>query len=364
MYTLTRIFSCDMTIIDQDTIKELKEYDNHIHVYSLDNPDAGLRGFIAIHRKNKTIPSFGATRLWRYENPLDGLSDALRLSRMMSYKAALAGLPCGGAKSVILAPERLSDKKRRELLLAYVAEVNKLRGEFITGSDVGVSEDDLKLMKNASEFFVGVKGDATENTAIGIHAAIKTCLEFIGDSGDLSDKTIAIQGLGKIGKALLGLVYNEAKQIFAADINQTVIENVRQKYPRISIVAPSELHKQSVDIFSPCALSHSLTAEVVAELKCRIIAGGANSQLENESVGDKLFQLGILYAPDYVVNAGGLISVYDEYEHPDVYGQAWVHKKVLAIKNTLRRIIYEGKERGIPTNRIANETAEKIFNGY
>jgi len=352
------------TLIDPATIRRQNEFDDHIRVYSIDNPDIGLKGFIAIHRKNKNVPSFGATRLWHYKDPLDALSDALRLSRLMSYKAALAGLPCGGAKGVIIAPEQLSNAKRKELLIEYANEVKKLNGEFITGTDVGISEDDLMLMKNAGNFFVGINGNTAKHTAIGIRVAIKTCVESIDGTDDLSDKTIAIQGLGKVSQALLDLIYPEVKQIFATDINQDTIEHIKQAYPRISIVAPLEIHKQNVDIFAPCALSHSLTNESVSELKCSIIAGGANNQLENELVGDKLFKMGILYAPDYVVNAGGLISVYDEYEHPGAYDQEKIIKKVNGIKDVLQNILSKSREKGLPTNRIANEMAEKIFNEY
>lgn len=343
-------------------VKKLAEYDNHHKVIFLNNPGAGLKGFIAIHRKNKNVPSFGATRLWHYQDSLEGLADALRLSRLMSYKAALAGLPCGGGKGVILAPAQLSHEDRKKILLAYAEEVNKLNGEFITGTDVGVSEDDLALMKSASEFFVGMNGDVTEHTALGIYAGMEACLEFLDNTSDCAGKTFAIQGLGKVGEALLELVYAKAEKIYASDINTTIMKRIRERFPRISIVAPSEIHKESVDIFSPCALNHALNTKTVAELKCRIIVGGANNQLENKSIGDMLFDRGILYAPDYVVNAGGLISVYDEYEHPGKYDRARVEKKVLAIKDTLRRILSESASRRVPTNHIANEMAEKFFN--
>lgn len=353
-----------MNTIKPESIKQLKEFDNHRRVYYLDNQARGLKGFIAIHRKNKNSPSFGATRLWQYQDPSDALSDALRLSRMMSYKSALADLPCGGAKGVIIAPQHLTGEKRRTLLLAYTEEVNKLGGEFITGADVGISDEDLKLLKSASKFFVGTNTNPTEYTAIGVHTAIKTCLEFIYGNNNLSTITIALQGLGKIGQALLRLIYKEVKQIFAADVNPAVVKNLQKIYPCISIVAPSEIYKQNVDVFSPCALSHSLTVKSVDELKCRIVAGGANNQLENDSIGDKLFARGILYAPDYVINAGGLISVYDEYEHGGISDVARVLKKISAINDTLRHILSESKKRKIATNRIANEIAEAKFNSF
>lgn len=340
-------------------IEKLEEYDDHHKVVFLNNPETQLKGFIVIHRKNKQVPSFGATRLWRYQDSLDGLRDALRLSRLMSYKAVLAGLPCRGAKGVILLPERLKD--RAKLLLSYVEEVNSLDGDFITGTDVGLSPNDLELMKGASKFFVGVNGNVTEYTALGVYYGMETCLEFVTGGSDLARKTFAIQGLGKVGRALLSLLYPKAKKIYVADVDTRAMVKTKKKFPRVSVVKPSEIHKQEVDIFSPCALGYTLNAETIAELNCRMIVGGANNQLQNETVGDMIFKLGILYAPDYVVNAGGLISVYDEYENKKNDNER-VRTKVLGIQKRLRGILKRSRKENMAPNRIANEIADEKFN--
>jgi len=344
-------------------IENLEEYDNHHKVVFLNNAESGLKGYIAIHRKNKKAPSFGATRLWHYEDSLDGLRDALRLSRLMSYKAALAGLPCGGAKGVILAPGDLKSQDRKRLLLSYAEEVDALNGKFITGTDAGLSRDDLKLMKGTSKFFVGLNGDAVDLTALGVLYSMETCLKF-AHAGDVAGKSFAIQGLGKIGEALLNLIYSQAGKIYVTDTNKSVVKKIKKKYTKVVVVRPTAIHKQKVDIFSPCALSHSINSKTIGQLGCNMVVGGANNQLQDDSIGDVLFKLGILYAPDYLANAGGLTSVYDEFEHPGKYSRSRVEKKILAIKNRLRRVLKKSSSKKVSTNRVANEIAEKVFNSY
>lgn len=343
-------------------IRELDEYDDHRKVVFLTNNESELEGFIAVHRKNESSPSFGATRLWHYASSLDGLRDALRLSRIMSYKAALAGIPYGGAKGVIVAPERLTSMNRRALLLSYTKEVNALHGDFITGTDVGISQEDLKLMRSASPFFVGSNSDVAKYVALGICFCIETCFSFL-DGSDLAGKRFAIQGLGKVGAALLGLVYPEADMIYASDADNSVAEEIRNRFPKVLVVEPSEIHKQRVDVFAPCALSGVLNSRNIVELQCRLIAGGANSQLQNETIGDSLYQLDILYAPDYVVNVGGLIAVHDEYEHKIIHHQR-IYDRLFAIKQRLQGILERSKKEGRPAHRIANEMAEGVLSNY
>ncbi len=347
-----------MSIIHGLEIEKFEEYDNHHKVVSLNNPNAGLKGCIAIHRKNKDAPSFGATRIWEYEDSLEGLRDALRLSRLMSYKAALAGLPCGGAKGVIFMPKELRDRKN--LLLSYAKEVNLLNGDFITGTDVGLSQDDLKLMKTVSNFFVGMNGDAAQSTALGIYYGIEASLEFLTTQG----KIFAIQGLGKIGESLLSLLYLKADKIYVSDIDKSLCQKIKRKFPNIVVVKPSEIHKQEVDVFAPCALGAVINSKTVSELNCKIVAGGANGQLENEDTGTVLYKLGILYSPDYVINAGGLISVFDEYEGIVNKDNQALEKKIFKIKDRLLEIYKTSQEEKTPTNIVANKIAEKVFNSY
>lgn len=350
-----------MEDITQKEIEALEEFDNHKLIRPIKKSGSNLVGFIAIHRENPKMPSFGATRVWNYDSEVDALKDALRLSKLMSYKAALAGLPCGGAKGVIMKPGFFQSRKK--LLYSYAEEVNSLGGKFITGTDVGLQQKDLLLLREKSPYIVGLHVDATKFTGLGIFYSIEVALEEVFRSKSLSERTFAIQGLGKVGGELLSLIYTDAKKIFVSEIDKKLLAKMKKKFPKIEIVSGDHIYEQKVDVFCPCALSHSLNSESIDKLQCKAIIGGANNQLENETIGEKLFAKGILYAPDYVVNAGGLITVVDEFEH-EVYEESRVAERVLNIKNTLKNIFEESAKQNRPTNLIANEMAEKIFDTY
>jgi len=342
-----------------DKIEDFKEFDNHKFVTLLNNRKAGLEGFIAIHRKNKDVPSFGATRLWFYDSKEQALKDALRLSYLMSYKAALAGLPCGGAKAVILKPEKIKDKKA--LLEAYAEQLNFLGGQFITGTDVGLTQGDIEYMQQYTDSLVGFTGNPTVATGDGIEKALQACLQYKFNSPEYIDRTFAIQGLGKVGAELLSRLYGKAKTIYVADINEAVISVIQKTYPNITVVKAEDIHKQQVDVFCPCALSNALNSKTINELECQIVCGAANNQLENNDIGDLLHKLGVLYAPDYVVNAGGLIAVYFEHQGAS---NGTVQEKIDNIEETINNILKESAETNLPTHRIANKRAEAVFNTY
>lgn len=349
---------------NQNITNSSSEFDNHTFLSFLNDDKTGLRGFIAIHRQNNSAPSFGATRMWRYDSDKEAMDDALRLSRMMSYKSALAGLPYAGAKGVIMLNSRAFDSKERNRLLeAYAENVERLNGQFITGTDVGLTQRDLDVMNKKSEYIVGFNGDSTEFTALGVFYAIKTSLNKIFGDESVVGRSFAIQGLGKVGHCIVELLYKDAKKIIVSDIDEEKTRMIKKKYPKVKIVDSMQIHKQKVDVFCPCALSHALNSKTVADLSCKIIAGGANNQLENEKIGKLLHKLGILYAPDYVINAGGLISVTDEFEHSK-YSKKRVEKKVARIKNTLEKIFRLSEKYNKAPNIIADEMAEKIVNKY
>ena len=340
------------------------EFDNHIFISFLNDASSGLRGYIALHRKNGDIPLFGATRIWHYESDLEALDDALRLSKMMSYKSAMAGLKYGGAKGIIILDSKTGDKKNRNKVLEkYTEYVNQLNGQFITGTDVGLTQQDLRLMRKKSKNIVGFNGNAAEFTALGVYYSIQICLEKVFGVNDIRGRSFAIQGLGKIGKGILELIYKDAKEIYVSDIDPNKISAIKQEFPAVKIVNPKKIHKQRVDVFCPCALSHAVDSKTIADLSCKIIAGGANNQLENKEMGELLYKLGILYAPDYVINAGGLISVVDEYENK-IYNKKRVELRVRNIQNTLNRIFKLSKEQDKAPNVIADELAEKIINKF
>lgn len=339
-----------------DKISKLPEFDNHNSVIYINEPNSNLKGFIAIHRKKKNIPSFGATRFWHYSNEKNALKDALRLSKMMSYKSALAGLKYGGAKGVIMAPKNNYNKEK--ILTAYAEKIDELRGQFITGTDVGLTLDDIKLMRKKTQYLVGFNGDPTEFTVLGLYYSIQLALQKIFKQKSLKSRRFAIQGMGKIGSELLKLIYKDADKIFISDVDKSLVKSIKKEFPKVKVISPSEIHKQAVDVFSPCALSHSLNNKIIKNLKCKIIVGGANNQLANDNIGELLYKKGILYVPDYVVNAGGLISVTDEYENKK-YNKQRIIKKMKKIEKNLSIILNRSVKEKKSTNIIANEMARK-----
>lgn len=349
--------------MDSLSLEKLPEFDGHKMISFIYDMHSGLRGFIAIHRGNTEHPAFGATRLWQYTTETEALRDALRLSRMMSYKSALAGLPYGGGKGVIMMSKNQNTHKRTKLLNAYAGTINDLSGLFITGTDVGLTQRDVQQMKRKSNYFVGLEGDPTDFTGLGLLCGVRICLKEIFGKPSLTGKSIAIQGLGKIGTKLLDLVYPEAERIFVCDVDTQRVLIAKKRFPRIQQINNNEIHKAPVDIFAPCALSGSLNKTTVKEIQASIIAGGANNQLEKEEIGDLLYERGILYAPDYVLNAGGLMCVADEYEHPR-FSAKRVAKRVAGIQTTLINIFSRSKKLHQPPHRVANELAERIINHF
>jgi leucine dehydrogenase len=342
-------------------VQKHSDFDEHKSVYELNDKKTGLKAYVAIHRKNPAVPSFGATRFWHYASDAEALQDALRLSRIMSYKAALAGLPCGGAKGVIIAPVDIHN--RAGLLESYAEQINLLGGQFITGTDVGLTQEDIPIMKARSPHIIGLNNNSTECTARGIDISVKVCLQEVFETEKLVGKSVAIQGLGKIGSGLLRLLAQENVQVYISDLNKECLTAALNIMPSAIVTSPEKIYGTKVDIFSPNALGCIINKKTVKKFSCRIIAGGANDQLEDESMGAVLQERGILYAPDYVVNAGGLIAVFDEYQY-GASDQKRLFKRVEDIKERLQSIFAQAKEKHLPTNIIADRLAEKIFNGY
>lgn len=340
----------------------LKDFDDHRMVSFIHEPKSKLQGFIAIHRGNgNDIPAFGATRFVAYDNMFEGLKDALRLSRLMSYKAAMAGLKYGGAKGVILMPQSTFGKK--EILQAYCKKINFLNGHFITGADVGISGNEVKIMREQSKFIVGVKVDPVKYTTLGLLYGLQITFDEIFGNQNINGRSFAIQGVGKIGTGVLNLIYKQANKIFITDIDKNRLKNVVRLFPKTIVVSPQEIYSQKVDVFMPCALGNALSTKTISKIRAAIVLGGANNQLASSAVGELLFKLGILYAPDYVVNAGGLISVVDEYENKNVNSER-IEKRLCNIQVVLRSILKQSSTSNTPTNIIADRMAEKIFNNH
>lgn len=347
-----------MNINPQINISNYRDFDDHEAIVYLNDAESGLEGFIAIHRFGRNgSPAFGATRYWTFVSDSAALEDALRLSKLMTYKSALAGFDYGGGKGVIIA--RDGEKQKAEILSAYAKKLNTLSGKFITGTDVGLSLQDLESMARYTDFLVGFSCNPEMNTALGLMASMKAVNKRIFGSESLDDRTVAIQGLGKVGIEFINLLSPKTK-IIAADINPDAVNTAKKIRPDIEFVSSNEIHKAKCDIFMPCALSHALNEDSVVDIKAKIILGSANNQLKSPAVGDIMHRLGILYCPDYVVNAGGLISVIYEYENSS-YTQDDIRARVEKIGETLTSILDESEKTNRPPYEIANNRAKEII---
>lgn len=343
-------------LLDVAHLKQFNEYDGHDMVIVLTDPSVGLEAFVAIHSTSRGI-AHGGTRMQIYKNTAAALVDALELSKAMTYKSALANLPYGGAKGVIML--RSHDVDRDRILEAYAKRIEQLNGLFHTGTDVGLTEEDVKKMSKFTQYMLGVKPhegsdlSTSKAAALGTYYAIKTAAKHRYGTDDVKGKTIAIKGLGKLGGELGRLLYEDGTNLLVSDIDNSKIDAFIQQYPNVMVIDPEEIHSRKVEVFSPCALGHAVDDKTIDELNCDIICGGANNQLAHNGLGDQLAEKGILYAPDYVVNAGGLIFVSEELEK-DGFDASRVSERLEHIKDTLAMIFERSDQEGVPTNRIAD----------
>ncbi|BAZ31295.1 Glu/Leu/Phe/Val dehydrogenase [Cylindrospermum sp. NIES-4074] len=317
------------------------------------NPD--IKAIIAIH-DTSLGPAMGATRLFPYVSEEAALKDALRLSRGMTYKAACANIPAGGGKAVIIAnPENKTD----EMLRAYGRFVNSLNGRFITGQDVNITPQDVRTISKETKYVVGVSeksGGPAPITSLGVFLGIKAAVEFRWQSQKLEGLKVAVQGLGNVGKNLCWHLHEHGIKLFVSDVNPAKTEEIRQLFGA-TVVEPEDIYSLDVDIFAPCALGGILNSETIPLLQAPIIAGAANNQLGHEQIHSQmLVDKGILYSPDYVINAGGLINVYNEMIG---YDEEKAFKQVHNIYDTLLAIFNIAKQEGITTNDAAQKLAEE-----
>ena len=345
---------------DPKNLQSFEEFDNHELVASLVDRKSGLRGFIAIHNTNLG-PAAGGTRYWHYRSEQDALRDALRLSKAMTYKCALARVPHGGGKGVIIANS--NHHTRKDFLVAYAKRVNLLNGSFYTGEDVGLTKEYVETLTRNSRFIIGrerLAGNPSPWAAKGVFYAMQAALEAVFGSQEVEGHTFAISGVGKVGEMLCDLIYRQGGEVVVADINADRIKSVKRKFPRIAVVSPSEIHKQRVDVYAPCALGNEFNKKTIPHVRAQIICGGANNQLASPEDGNRLHSWGILYVPDYLANAGGLINVVAEIDSGG-YSRKKVERKVKGIKNTAKKIIELSAKKNKPTSEVADRLAEEIF---
>lgn len=335
----------------------MEKYDYEQVVFCQDKT-SGLKAVICIH--DTTLgPALGGTRMWNYASEEDAILDALRLARGMTYKNAAAGLNLGGGKTVIIGDSKT--QKSEELFRAFGRYVQSLNGRYITAEDVGTNVQDMDWVHLETSFVTGVSssygssGDPSPMTARGVWRGMKAASKEVFGTESLQGKKIAIQGLGHVGYYLAKHLHDEGAELIVTDINEDAIKRVVAE-TGAKAVAPDEIAGVQCDIFAPCALGAVVNDQTIPLLKCQIIAGAANNVLKEERHGDRLHELGILYAPDYVINAGGVINVADELEG---YNYERALKKVEMIYDNVAKVIEIAKRDKIATYVAADRMAEE-----
>ncbi|HZY66136.1 MAG TPA: Glu/Leu/Phe/Val dehydrogenase [Rubrobacteraceae bacterium] len=315
----------------------------------------GLRSIVAIH--DTTLgPALGGCRMYPYATEDEAIVDVLRLARGMTYKAAVSGLNLGGGKSVIIGDSNL---KSEELFRSFGRYLETLGGRYIVAEDVGTSTEDMENIRIETSHVVGVdvthggSGDPSPFTALGVFQGMRACAEEVFGSPSLEGRTVAVQGLGHVGSSLCGLLGEVGANLIVTDIDRKAVGRVVETFGA-KAVEPDEILSVPCDVFAPCALGAVVNDQTLPNLRCQIIAGSANNVLHEPRHGEALVAGGILYAPDYVINAGGLINVADELEG---YNEKRATKRVMRIYESVKRIIAIAKRDGVPTSVAADTSA-------
>lgn len=331
----------------------------HESVSFFNDEATGLRSIVAIH-STAFGPAAGGCRMWPYASEAEAVRDVLRLSRGMSYKNAMAGLPFGGGKSVIIGDSRRD--KSEALLRAFGRNIDSLGGRYITAEDVGICESDIEIVAQQTRYVSGRKqrgaaagGNPAPKTAFGVFQGMRAAAELKLGRTSLKGLTVAIQGVGQVGYHLCKLLQNEGVKLVVADVNAEAVERTVAEFGARA-VAPDEVLFVEADIVSPCALGAIFTTDSVGRIKAPLIVGAANNQLESDEAGAALLRRGILYAPDYVVNGGGIISASLEYLGGHEEREVWA--RVTGIYETTRVVLIRAMREERPANEIADEIAE------
>lgn len=340
-----------------EIFKYMEKYDYEQLIMCQDK-ESGLKAIIAIH--DTTLgPALGGCRMWTYASEEQAIEDALRLARGMTYKNAAAGLNLGGGKTVIIG-DPFKDKNE-EMFRALGRFIQGLNGRYITAEDVGTTVSDMDMIHEETNFVTGISpafgssGNPSPITAYGVYLGMKAAAKEAFGEESLKGKKIAVQGLGNVAYTLCEYLHKDGAQLIVTDINEKAVDRVVENFGATA-VAPDEIYKQEADIFAPCALGAIINDETIPQLKAKVIAGSANNQLQESRHGQILHEKGILYAPDYVINAGGVINVADELYG---YNHDRAMKRVETIYDSLTKIFAISKEEDIPTYAAANRLAEQ-----
>lgn len=333
-------------------------FDNHEQIVFCNDKDTGLKAIIGIH--NSVLgPALGGTRMWKYNNEWEALNDVLRLSRGMTYKSAITGLNLGGGKAVIIGDAKT--EKTPEMMRKFGEFVNSLSGRYITAEDVGMVTADMDTVRDVTPYVTGISesrggsGNPSPVTAYGVYMGMKAAAKYQFGSDKLDGKKVLVQGIGHVGETLVDYLTKEGALVQITDINDARMNEVSAKYGA-SIYSGSDLYSADVDIYAPCALGATINDDTVYKINAKVIAGAANNQLANENVhGPILQERGIVYAPDFLINAGGIINVYAEIEH---YDKAESMRRTENIYNTTLEIFDFAKTNNLTPQKAAMAIAE------
>jgi len=333
------------------------EQHNHEELVFWSDKSVGLRAMVAIH--DTTLgPALGGTRMWPYETEDEAILDVLRLSEGMTYKSSVAGLNFGGGKAVIIGDP--ATDKSEALFRSFGQFIESLNGKFITGEDVGITVEDVGHIHQETSHVVGLpkaehgSGDPSPLTAFGVYRGMQACCQARFGSDSLAGRRVAIQGLGKVGYSLAKRLIDDNAYVIATELDRQRAAHIAVDLG-LELVEPDEIYNIDCDIFSPCALGAVINDDTIPRLRCQIIAGAANNQLADEHHGDELTERNILYAPDYVINAGGLISVSTDL---GVFDSAEAWHKTAAIYNSVLRVINLAQDECIATHLAAHRVAQ------
>ncbi|MFS0890165.1 branched-chain amino acid dehydrogenase [Peribacillus frigoritolerans] len=340
-----------------EIFKYLEKYDYEQLLFCQDK-QSGLKAIIAIH--DTTLgPALGGTRMWTYASEEDAIEDALRLSRGMTYKNAAAGLNLGGGKTVIIGDPRKD--KNEEMFRAFGRYIQGLNGRYITAEDVGTTVEDMDLIHEETDFVTGISpafgssGNPSPVTAYGVYRGMKAAAKEAFGTDSLEGKVVAVQGVGNVSYNLCRHLHEEGAKLIVTDINKESVARAVESFGATA-VNPDEIYGVECDIYAPCALGAVINDQTINQIRAKVIAGAANNQLKETVHGDQIHEKGIIYAPDYVINAGGVINVADELLG---YNRERALKKVETVYDTIERVFEIAKRDQIPTYKAADRMAEE-----
>ena len=354
--------------VDVLNAKELKKsapvfgqvsFDDHEQIVFCNDKDTGLKAIIGIH--NTVLgPALGGTRMWNYTSEWEAVNDVLRLSRGMTFKSAITGLNLGGGKAVIIGDAKKD--KTPELMKRFGEFVHSLGGKYITAEDVGMETSDMDTVREVTPYVTGISeskggsGNPSPITAYGVFMGLKASAKFKYGNDNLEGKKVLVQGIGHVGETLVEYLSSDGAEVYITDINEDRLQEVSKKHGA-HIFTDRDIYSANMDIYAPCALGATINDETIDRLKVDIIAGAANNQLADElSHGETLQKRGIVYAPDFLINAGGIINVYAELEN---YDRKEIMRKTENIYNTTLRILEKASKDDITTHFAALQIAKQ-----